>query len=151
MTMDKILIALASSPVTKVGKEPFTRQSLPQRVFTAIWKVEAEVNNGGFSQYFWNESNESAHFVVQALELIGAPQTASICHRAIAAAFPQGLPLTSVAMQQAVHDLSQETRDKLYSLDLEFYSYPHDLTTLLFDYVSTHPEEFGAVPKPDDA
>ena len=83
--------------------------------------------------------------------MIGAPRTASICHRAIAAAFPQGLPLTSVAMQQAVHDLSQETRDKLYSLDLEFYSYPHDLTTLLFDYVSAHPEEFGAVPKPDDA
>jgi hypothetical protein len=73
MTMDKILIALASSPVTKVGKEPFTRQSLPQKVFTAIWKVEAEVNNGGFSQYFWNSSNESAHFVVQALEMIGAP------------------------------------------------------------------------------
>jgi len=151
MTVEKILIALASSPVTKVRKVPFARQSLPQKVFTAIWEVEAEVNNGGFSQYFWNGSNESAHFVVQALETIGAPKTASLCHRAIALAFPQGLPLTSIAMQQGVHDLSDETRDKLYSLDLEFYSYPHDLTNLLFDYVSAHPEEFGAVPKPDDS
>ena len=98
MTKDKILIELSSSTKTKVYKEDFANQSFPQKVFSAIWEVEAEVNNGGFSQYFWNSSNESAHFVVQALEMIGAPQTASICHRAVAAAFPQGLPLTSVAM-----------------------------------------------------
>lgn len=151
MTEDKILINLSTSQMTKVDKETFARQSLPQKVFTAIWQVEREVNNGGFAQYFWNSSNESAYFVVEALETIGAPKTAGICHRAIATAFPKGLPLTSVATQQAVHDLSDELRDKLHSLDKEFYSYPHNLTTLLFEYVSAHPEEFGPVPKPDDA
>jgi len=41
--------------------------------------------------------------------------------------------------------------EKLEPLDQEFYSYPHNLTDLLFAYVSAHPEEFGALPKPDDA
>jgi len=57
---------------------------------------ESEVNNGGFSQYFLNSSGETAGFVVEALETIGAPNTADICRRAIAIAFPDELPSDSV-------------------------------------------------------
>jgi hypothetical protein len=78
--------------LTKVGKEEVSDQSLPQNVFSAIWEVEFEVNNGGFSQYFLNDSVESASFVVSALEQISAPQTENICQRAIAIAFPGGSP-----------------------------------------------------------
>jgi hypothetical protein len=38
----------------------------------------------------------------------------------------------------------------LQTLDNEFFAYPHDLTSLLYDYVSNHPGEFGALPKVDD-
>jgi len=37
------------------------------------------------------------------------------------------------------------------SKDQEFFSYPHNLTDLLFRYVSALPEEFGPLAKPDDA
>jgi hypothetical protein len=49
--MDKngILIALSESDKTKFGKEDFSAQSVPQKVFSSIWAVESEVNNGGFS------------------------------------------------------------------------------------------------------
>jgi|SRR6266446_972052 len=59
--MDKngILIGLSESEKTKFGKEDSARQSLPQKVFSAIWAVESEVNNGGFSQYFSNSGGES--------------------------------------------------------------------------------------------
>jgi hypothetical protein len=52
MTKNQILIRLSESKQTKFGKEEFGRQSMPQKVFSAIWAVESEVNNGGFSQYF---------------------------------------------------------------------------------------------------
>jgi Domain of unknown function (DUF4375) len=52
---NEILINLSESPTTKVGKEEFEQQSVPQKVFSAIWEVESEINNGGFSQYFLNE------------------------------------------------------------------------------------------------
>lgn len=62
--MDKngILITLSQSDKTEFGKHNFAIQSTPQRVFSSIWAVESEVNNGGFSQYFLNSSCETAVF-----------------------------------------------------------------------------------------
>jgi hypothetical protein len=88
MNKNGILISLSESEKTSFGKKDFALQSRPQKVFSAIWALESEVNNGGFSQYFLNDSRESASFIVEALETIGAPKTADICRRAIAAAFP---------------------------------------------------------------
>ena len=149
-TKKHILIRLSESPQTKFGKEEFASQTVPQKVFSALWDVESEVNNGGFSQYFVNSSAESAHFVTDALRMIGAPKTADICERAIAAAFPTGLPPTEEAIRSAAADFSDDVLEKLEPLDQEFFSYPHNLTDLLFTYVSQHPEEFGTLPKPDD-
>ena len=124
-------------------------QSFPQKVFSSVWAVESEVNNGGFSQYFDNSSDETASFVAEALEAIGAPRTADICRRAITCAFPGGLPPTPEEISSAAADISDETLGELEALDAEFYAYPHDLTDLLFAYVHAHPEEFGALPQPD--
>src|SRR2546427_10905132 len=105
-TKDRILIDLSSSDKTSFGKEDFANQSLPQKVFSAIWAVESEVNNGGFSQYFLNSSAESASFVAEALDTIGAPKTASICNRAITTAFPKGLPPTAETISSVAADFS---------------------------------------------
>src|SRR5258708_26400252 len=94
MDKNSILIDLSESKRTKFGKEDFETQSVPQKVFSSVWAVESEVNNGGFSQYFLNSSAETSAFVAEALEAIGAPRTADICRRAIACAFPDGLPST---------------------------------------------------------
>jgi len=150
-TKNHILIGLSESERTKFGKEDFGSQSVPQRVFSALWEFESEVNNGGFSQYFVNSSAESAHFVADALRMIGAPKTADICEHAIAAAFPTGLPQSVEGIRSAAVDFSDELLERLEPLDQEFFSYPHNLTDLLFTYVSQHPEEFGTLPKPDDA
>lgn len=151
MNKNGILISLSESEKTRFGKEDFALQSVPQKVFSALWAVESEVNNGGFSQYFSNSSAETAPFVVEALATINAPKTAGICKRAIAVAFPAGLPATEETIRSAASDLSDETLAKLTPLDQEFFAYPHSLTDLLFAFVSAHPEEFGALPKPDDA
>jgi len=151
MNKNEILINLSESEKTRFGKEEFAQQSFPQKVFSAIWAVESEVNNGGFSQYFLNSGAESASFVAKALETIDAPKTASICIRAITTAFPKGLPPTADAIRSVAADFSDEILERLELLDQEFFAYPHNLTELLFAYVSEHPEEFGTLPKPDGA
>jgi hypothetical protein len=151
MNKNGILIDLSESEKTRFGKEDFAKQTIPQKVFSAVWTVESGVNNGGFSQYFNSDSAESASFVVQALETIGAPRTASICKRAVVTAFPTGLPETSETIRSIAADFSGEVLDKLEPLDQEFFAYPHNLTDLLFAYVSAHPEEFGTLPQPDEA
>jgi hypothetical protein len=143
MDKDVFLIALSESSRTAFGKEDFDTQSFPQKVFSSLWSLECEVDNGGFSQYFLNYSCETAAFVSEALETIGALKTADLCRRAIATAFPDGLPSTIEAIRAAATEFSDETQDKLNALDGEFYRYPDNLTELLFAYVSKHPEEFG--------
>lgn len=148
MNKNALLIELSESDKTKFGKEDFATQSVPQRVFSSIWSVESEVNNGGFAEYFRNSGTETAPFVVEALEIIGASRAAQICKRAIAAAFPDGLPALS-AIHSVIDGLPDDTLENLGSLDEEFFSYPDNLTDLLFAYVSKHPEEFGELPSPD--
>jgi hypothetical protein len=148
MNQNQILIKLSESKATKIGKEDFAQQSLPQKIFTAIWEVQGEVLNGGFSQYFFNFSAESVSFVVEALLTIGANNTANVCSRAINAAFPDGLPPTEQEIQSAAEHFPKEVLAKLDPIDQEFFSYPDDVTGLLFNYVSAHPEEFGDLPKP---
>jgi hypothetical protein len=147
---NEILIDLSESTNSRFGKEEFERQSPPQKVFSAIWAIESEVNNGGFSQYFLNSSAESAPFVARALDTIGAPKTASICNRAITTAFPAGLPPDAETINAVASNFSDEILENLERLDQEFFAYPHNLTDLLFAYVSAHPEEFGILPAPDD-
>jgi hypothetical protein len=146
MTKNEILIALSASDRTKFGKEEFALQSFPQKVFSSIWEVESELNNGGFSQYFYNNIGDAA-FVAEALDAIGAPKTAEICRRAIETAFPHGLPSTPEGISSIAAGFSDETLARMDRLDTEFFAYPHDLTSLLYAYVSRHPEEFGPLPQ----
>jgi hypothetical protein len=60
-TKNHILIGLSESDKTQFGKQDFAQQSTPQKVFSSIWALESEVNNGGFPQYFLNDSCETAH------------------------------------------------------------------------------------------
>src|SRR5580765_992814 len=99
-----ILISLSESDKTQFGKQDFATQSTPQKVFSSIWALESEVNNGGFSQYFLNDSAGTAAFIAEALDTIGAPRTADVCRRAIATAFPSGLPSSAEAISTAAAD-----------------------------------------------
>lgn len=142
MDKNKILINLSESDKTKFGKEDFKTQSVAQKVFSSIWAVEADVNNDGFIGYFgWNP--ETVVFVVEALNIIGAPLTADICKRAISCAFPEGLPSTPEDISLAHESFSDQTLENLRALDAEFLTYPHNLTELLFEYVAAHQDEFG--------
>lgn len=143
MDKNQALIMLSASDRTAFGKRDFAEQSIPQKVFSAIWAVESEVNNGGFSQYFQNSSSETAGFVADALDLIDAPKTAEICRRAVTIAFPNGLPSSPNEISSAAMDLSPGVEEALSALDQEFFAYPHRLTDLLYAYVSAHPGDFG--------
>ncbi len=150
MDMNGILIELSDSDKTKFGRDNFNTQSVPQKVFSSIWAIESEVNNGGFSQYFLNSSAETAGFVVEALEMVGATNMADISRRAVAVAFPTGLPSLVEAIRSAASEFSDKTEEKLNALDLKFFHYPDNLTKFLYAYVCKHPEEFGELPEADD-
>jgi len=131
MDKNSYLIKLAESDRTQLGRIDFAAQSPEQRVFSAIWVLEAEVNNGGFDQYFHNTDLATVSFAPAALREIGAHMCADIVSRALVIA----------------PDLeSPEAARQLDGLDSEFYAYPNDLTDLLYAYVAAHPASFTKAP-----
>ena len=117
-----------------------------ERVFRSVWELEAQVNNGGFEQYFWNSSGRLAAHVPEALRAIGASHMAAIVDEAIAAVGAD-LPLMDDEQRQArVNDLAPAVRERLETLDQRFFSYPDKLTELLYAYVCSHRNVIGAPP-----
>ena len=93
--------------------------------------LEAEVNNGGFDQFFFNSSGDHTVEIIDFLESIGAVKTADIVRRA-AAKFPGGMPPKEWAKRQdlLVDDVSPDA-DAFQELDQEFYASTEDLSELV--------------------
>ena len=146
--MDKTtyLIELSGSPRTAFGKTDFLTQQEEQKVFSAIWSLESQVNNGGFKQYFESWDGETANFAPTALRAIGAHACANIVSRALKIASAAPLPHDRDTRLTLIAALDQKTLQALDSLGSEFFAYPDDLAELLFAYVAARPEVFGPVP-----
>ena len=145
--MDKntYLVELSESERTDFGRTAFRDQSPEQRVFSAVYAAEGEINSGGFESYFSGWLGDTANYASDALEAVGAPVMASIARRALEIA---GGPLPEDDDQRTTHvgELEDRQLDQLMELDDEFMEYPENLTNLLFAFVEAHPEAFGAVP-----
>ncbi|MFA4871026.1 MAG: DMP19 family protein [Pedobacter sp.] len=54
----------------------------PQQAIYIIWWLEAEVNNGGFNQYYYNSSGQFAKLAPNVLRLVGANKFAELTQTA---------------------------------------------------------------------
>lgn len=143
--MDKnaFLIELSESDRTDFGRVDFSDQSEDQQVFSAIWDLESQVNNGGFAQYFQTANGQAANVAPSALRTIGAVTCADIVSRALVMVAPDGLPDDQSAREQLIEALDAPAREVLEILEQEFFAYPDNLTDLLFEYVRQRPGTFG--------
>ena len=111
------------------------------RVFAAIWALEAELNNGGFSQWMFNSSGDHAEFTVAALREVGAARAATICERFFAM-LPGGKPLPDrnarqTQLEAAASAIGDDAfEDACQALEHEFYGVEDELRDQLWSYVS---------------
>ena len=106
-----------------------TDSSLYQGNPTAnIEMLVAEVENGGFDQYFSNSSGVDCFETLRALEQNGKPQTAHILREAINLINPDNLPESQIVdriRKREVKELdNQEVNAGLSKLDSLFYTEP---------------------------
>ena len=135
------LIELSENPATRFWKLEFDELTLPERVLVSIWELENSVNNGGFENYYIGSSGDTAFAVENALIEIGAHKCADIVKRANSI-FENGQPPREQATRERLWDqISDDKKEQLERLDDVFFSYPDDLTSLLYDYVMKHRED----------
>ena len=114
----------------------FDSLSEKDQIIYSVWWLEAEVNNGGFSQYFWNSAGDHANETLSALEKVGAVKTAGLLKRAMDIAFEGVAPADREARQSLLALNEQNKEDKLGELDSEFYEYSEDFYKLINAYIA---------------
>ena len=114
-----------------------------ERVIVAIEALEREVNNGGYSQFFVNSSNQYAGEIVEALETIDCPRVAATTRRAMAALALEG-DVSPSAIEAKLVDDDDELEETLSQCDQEFYANAdEDIARRLFSYIKANRTEIS--------
>jgi hypothetical protein len=110
------------------------------RIAYLVWKLDAEVTNGGWLQYVANSSGELSPETVAALETVGAPIAAEELRKVIAALGPDGISIDQDIRTNAIDRMMTEGR----SLPDEqvIWDMSSELHSLIYDYAEAHPEAF---------
>lgn len=110
-----------------------------ERVFFITQTVEQEVNNGGFSQFFFNSSGDFSNEMVEAFTKIGALKTAEICRKALTV-FDGPVPVGREEREALLEHLDCD--DVFGECDDAFFEYEDNLEELNNAYIMEHREFF---------
>ena len=139
---DKIEYALMNyiwdQKLTDYEKEKEIISSLPDGLIMlySTWIFEAEVNNGGFNQYFYNSSNQFVEEAYQGLLEIGAVKHAELIKRAVDIfndELDMQLKMREIGTIEAFSESYELT--KLNEIDSLFYSIDENLNELRVKYI----------------
>lgn len=113
------------------------------RALYAIWVVEAEVNNGGFSQFFWSSSRAFAADAVHGFGLFRLHELARLMKLAITIARADEArvkPYRERGTTEAF--MESEAGSPLHALDDLYYGRATEVSPARVRFIRAHPEEF---------
>lgn len=122
---------------------PFTRA---QRLFSAVTRYKAEVDNGGHGQFYGNSTGIVWQDALAGLEVLQLHDLAEIL-RESARRLGGDPPLD----WEARNELLEQLRPDFSDLDLRLWDLEDQLNQAIVDYARSHPEEFyfdGVVQQP---
>jgi hypothetical protein len=104
-----------------------------ERELAALWRLEADVNNGAYLQFLGNWGRDSYVYAAHALHRIRAVTMASIVEQcqALVDAHCSDRTLT---YSQLLERLPQKVADQVLALSYRFMDYPDDLPSLAMGY-----------------
>jgi hypothetical protein len=130
-----------------------------QRELAALWRLEADVNNGAYLQFLSNWGYESYVYASQALRKIGAMRMAEIIERC-QALVDEHIDSQNASAEQLFHlmpnavkdfdgtllkeegsILPRHVLDEIEALSYEFMAYPDDIAALGLGYYARYVPE----------
>ena len=115
-----------------------------RRSVYVAWQLDAEVNNGGFNQFYYNPSGKFYPLVPEALKYVGAPLLADLTRRANKT-YEQQLNQIKKRQDGTVDGFSKSYKDNpLNEYDNAYYKLnkKESLEKILVDFVRTHKSAF---------
>jgi len=130
----RFLTRFAIALSDRLFRHPWAELSPAECVVVLVDRVEREVNNGGFHQFYFNSAGDCATETPAALRAIGAYQVAAVVEQANAL-FPGGAPPVDRSERQRVLDEIDPDITIFNEFDRRFYAYPDDVLTLVYEFV----------------
>ncbi|MFL5615486.1 MAG: DUF4375 domain-containing protein [Gemmatimonadaceae bacterium] len=112
------------------------------RAIYTTWLVDAEVNAGGFHQFFFNSSRQYAGDALAGYELIGAEEYASIMRTAIATYEIDRESLAAVETDDPETFAGSPVHGALREIDQRYYALGDRIYHAWAVFVVDHPETF---------
>jgi Domain of unknown function (DUF4375) len=113
-----------------------------QRAIYALWVADLEVNNGGFEQFFFNESDAVLAEAIDGADLVGA----SANGRILRVVDREGDAPRAAAREQTWQGyraaLPKSTRAELGTFDERWFALDRQLERRMIAYVNANPGEF---------
>ncbi|MGH1429190.1 MAG: DMP19 family protein [Arenicella sp.] len=134
--IDSIVLAFESA--LDARKEQGEQLTEVELTVLAVEAFEREVNNGGFSQFFYNSSVEYAPIIVNSLKAIGCDEIARLSQKSIDLLGVDSLDPDTIEERMDPDDDALE--EALGDLDDIFYDSEEVPTYALFDYIKNNIE-----------
>jgi hypothetical protein len=122
--------------------EKIDKLNSSQKTFLFVENLEREINNGGFSQFYFNSSGDFSQETMNALLEIGAVKTAKIVKRANSEFKTEIVPKDRTERQNQLELIEKNAQETWNKCDSDFYEYQDDLTGLLIAFVLENKIEF---------
>ncbi len=122
--------------------ESRTPLTIPQQHYNSVARLDGEVCNGGFSQYFFNSSGDDWREALAGLEAMGSKERLAI-FREVLAKFGTAGP--SEKREERMEQLAKVERasDRAFNqFDSRYYSSTEVIDVMVMRYVLKHPEAF---------
>jgi hypothetical protein len=129
--------ALTDAALKRLWATSFSALSDIEQTLVTIWGLEADINNGGFDQYYSNSSGDQAALAPTMLRIVGADAMASLVERANAAFGPQGPSQHRETREEQLEKISEAAEPLWSDLEAQFWTYTDNLRDLLRRYVET--------------
>ena len=114
----------------------------PERVFYIAQSLQMEVENGGFSQFFYNTSGAFSGELAGAFAEIGAHRIAEICKAAVAV-FGREIPVDRREREELLDQLEGDgVNEALEACDNAFYEAEEELISPSYAYIMRNRASF---------
>jgi hypothetical protein len=114
------------------------------RALYLTWTVEAEVNNGGFNQYYWNGGERFADEAAGSFEFFSAPRHAALMREANVVRSRESGAMSKFQERGTIEAFSESYKEtRMGPLDGRFYKLDENLSALRIAKIRSEPALFS--------
>ena len=126
----------------RLNEHGWEKLTEPQRNYYCVSLLDAEVNNGGFSQYFFNSYSDRWPQTLTALKELNLTRVHELLKSALDLFGPSGPSQHRAERESQLAALVDKIEPRLSELDERYYKSSSDVYSTLMLYAAENPDDF---------